>query len=634
VRGSNRLPRCGLSRLGHLLLIGGLVWACGDRALPPEITIEEVVSELAPPLAPDAVVDGTGAGGVHRAVLDPGDRGSGGNQREALMTPPPARVRFPVAAAPGMALRFSAGVDLPKERQGEEGGDVVFRVTVNGRDVFEHVSNPVARRRDRRWTSGMVDLAPWAGRPVEVVLETRAADPSRPPLGTPGWSRVRLVRLETRQRQQAQAGPNILFLLVDTLRADRLGVYGASPSPSPTLDRFAARGTVFETAVAQASWTMPAVASIFTGLHPRDHGAVGLDVHAPAELAGAGTLLPDSVTTIAEVAQDAGVSTFGVSTNLLIDRATNMAQGFESFVLLPYDGKRRNYVAAPVVHEQLRGWLRRARGRRFFAYLHYMEPHGPYTPPAARRPTPPAGIRPDLARGWVRDVARAVNRGRMRPPPPAVVDYLRDSYDEEIRTWDEAFADLLGELANEGLLDRTIVVVAADHGEEFLEHGKLTHGEHLYEEILRVPLVIVGPGIPAERRSDLAQQIDLLPTIAALLGAPPPPGLPGRDLLATRSATEAISEIVAGFGDTGAGHDTVALHTGRWKVIHAPDATELYDLSRDPAEETNLAPGSPDLGGLVARIERRDATAAVRRAHGGGSAGDMQDRLRALGYID
>jgi arylsulfatase A-like enzyme len=425
----------------------------------------------------------------------------------------------------------------------------------------------------------------------------------------------------------------VLVLLVDTLRADRLGVYGATPSPSPTLDRFAARGTVFEVAVAQASWTMPSVASIFTGLHPRTHGAVGIDTRAPAGLSGAGTLLPDAVTTMAEVAQEAGLSTVGISTNLLIDRATNLAQGFETFVLLPYDDESQRYVSARVVNDRFRDWLRRARGLRFFAYLHYMEPHGPYIPRQDQRVPPPDGMDPDLARGWVRDVALAVNRGRGMPPSPSEIGHLLELYDGEIRTWDEAFGELLRELEGADLLDDTIVVIAADHGEEFLEHGKLTHGEQLYEETIRVPLIVVGPGIPAERRSDLAQHIDLLPTIAALMGASPPSDLPGRDLFATRHASDAVSEIVAGFGDTGAGRGTIALRAGDAKLIRTPETSELYDLARDPREQANLGAEAAATSELAGRLERWGATVRPSPRQGAPDP-ELKDRLRQLGYVE
>ena len=617
-----------------LLLIGcASLIACGRDALPPEISIEQVVMELAPPLAAEARIEEPAAGAVRRAVLEPGERAAGGAPLDALVTPPPTKLHFNVAVPADGALRFAAGVDGDKQRHLDLSG-VEFQVSVDGRSVFSRLINPAARRKDRRWIDGTIDLRPWAGRSVDVVLETRAARVDQALAGTPGWSHVRVVREERRQRQRADAGPNVLLLLVDTLRADHVGTYGADPSSTPALDRFAKRGLVFDVAVAQASWTMPAVASIFTGLHPRSHGAVGPDAHDGQAPVGAGTLLPDGVVTLAELAQQAGVTTFGVSTNMIVSRATNFNQGFETFVELPFDKETRDYVHATVVDRNLLDWVRAERRLRFFAYLHYMEPHGPYAPPARFRPKPPPGIRADLAAGWVQDFALAVNKRRIAPPSGVEVAYLRRLYDGDIRSWDDEFGALLEQLERDGILDRTVVVVMADHGEEFMEHGNLAHGDHLYEETVRIPLIIVGPGIPAGRRAEVAQGVDLLPTIAAILGAPLPAGLPGRDLLATHTSGDVVSEIVGGFGDGGQG-STVALRTPRWKLIRLPDGsgTELYDLVNDPWERTNLAATSDETAALAARLDRWAANAPPPPPT---TATDptLRAKLRQLGYVE
>jgi arylsulfatase A-like enzyme len=610
-----------------VLLAVGLLAACRRDALPPDMTIEHVVEELTPRLAAESPPDG-----VRRGVLQPGDRAGGGAPREAVIAPPGTSLRLRLAVPADAALRFSAGVEGDKQRDTGRSA-IEFRVTVDGREVYRDAVNPAYTRHDRRWFDSRVDLRPWATRSVDVVLETRAEDPSRPLAGTPGWSQVRLMQEERHARQPAEAGPNVMVLLVDTLRADRLGLYGATPSPSPTLDAFAARGLVFDTMVAQTSWTMPAVASIMTGLHPRSHGAVGPDPDGDDAHPG-GTLLPDAVVTLAEVAQQAGITTVGVSSNMLVSRATNLAQGFETFVELPFDRTARDYAPASVVNRAFLDWLRRAGGLRFFAYLHYMEPHGPYAPPPSLRPAAPPGIRRDLAEGWVQDFARNFDRGRVGPPSPAEVAHLSALYDGDVHSWDDAFAPLLRALEHSGLLDRTVVVVVADHGEEFLEHGKLTHGAHLYEETIHVPLVMVGPGIPAGRRADLAQQIDVLPTVAALLGAPPPPGLPGRDLLSTHEAGDVVSEIVSGFGDAGAGAGTVALRTPRWKLIRRTGLpVELYDLAADPGEHTNVAAREAETAALGARLDRW-ASAAPAPPPAVASDPDLRNRLRQLGYVD
>jgi arylsulfatase A-like enzyme len=621
-----------MRRLASLLVGLSLLAACGRDTLPPEMTIERVVEQLAPPLAPNVTVTEPNRGAVHRAVVQPGDRGGPGAPRDAVVAPPPSRLGFRLAVPPEAVLRFSIGVEGDKQRDRAKSG-LRFRISVDGQEAFAAGVNPAYRRRDRRWVDADLDLRRWAGRTVDLVLETRAEDAGRTLAGTPAWSALRVVREERRARQPAAGGPNVLVLLVDTLRADRLGVYGADPSPTPALDAFAARGLVFDVTVAQSSWTMPSVAALLTGLHPRSHGAVGPDVQA-ADGQGTGTFLPDALVTLAEVAQGAGVTTMGVSTNVLIGRATNLAQGFETFVELPFDDHARDYAPATAVNREFLAWLARARGLRFLAYLHYMEVHGPYGAARSRPPDAPPSMRADLAAGDIHDFARKMNRRQVPPPTPVEVAHLRALYDQDVRRWDHAFGELVAALDAAGVLRNTVVVVVADHGEEFLEHGKLTHGSHLYDETIRVPLIIVGPGIAPGRRRDQAQHIDLLPTVAALLGAEPPPGLPGRDLLTTRDGSDAISEIVSGFGDDGAGAGTVALRTERWKLIRSLRGTaELYDLTADPGEHRDLGASPPEAAALGATLDAW-AQAAPRAPRGGGNDPGLRDRLRQLGYVE
>src|SRR5262249_6610676 len=325
----------------------------------------------------------------------------------------------------------------------------------------------------------------------------------------------------------------------------------------------------------------------------------------------------------------------GVSTNMIVSRATNFAQGFEGFVELPFDSKARNYQPASVVNRSFLDWLARGQGVRFFAYLHYMEPHAPYQPPPALRPPRPAGMRADLATGWIQDYARAVNEGRAAPPSPAETDYLHRLYEGDVRSWDDAFADLLQDLEMRGALDDTVVVVVADHGEESLEHGNLAHGGHLYEKTVRIPLIVVGPGIPSGHRPDTAQGIDLLPTVASILGMQVPTGLPGRDLLATHAAGDVVSEIVGGFGADGQGSGAVALRTPHWKLIRSStgDVVEFYGLENGPAEHVNLAATSDETAMLGARLDRWAASAPQAPST---AAGDptLRAKLRRLGYIE
>jgi arylsulfatase A-like enzyme len=598
------------------------------RALPDTIAVEETVAYLADTLDAGAVLAQDPGAPVRRGLLEPGDRLRGEGHRPSLVLPPPARVRFRVHAPPGAALRFAVGVEGEGAR--DPGRSAVrFTVAVAGRDAWAREVNPAATRGDRRWFEAEVPLG--ASGPVEVVLATAAAGPGRP-AGTPGFADARLVRVARRPRAPATAGPNLLVLLVDTLRADRLGVGGARPSPSPALDGLAAGGRVYEQAVAQSSWTLPSVATLLTGLHPRSHGALG----APAGDRGARWgVLSDRLTTWPEAARRAGITTVGVSANPLVSRGSNLAQGFETFVELPWDAETRNWPDAAAVSRAFLDWLRANRAYRFAAWLHYMDPHDPYTPPAALRPPPPPGLRPAVAAGWVGDLARRIGKREGAALTPAEIDHLRRLYDAEITAWDGALAALLAELDALGVRESTIVVVTSDHGEEFLEHGRLTHATQLYDETLRVPLVVAGPGIGPGRVAEQAQGIDLFPTVARLLGLEAPAGLPGRDLLGTLGERDAVSETASALAPDGTPTRLESLRTRAWKLIEAPalGRRELYDVGRDPGERVDRW-GADAVGETL-----RGRLAAFRAAAPPPPPSEREDptlpqKLRALGYAD
>jgi arylsulfatase A-like enzyme len=615
-----------------LLLAAALpIYGCGAGALPDTVVVEEIVAHLSDTLPPDAVLAQRADDPVREGPLEPGDRLRAGGHRPSLILPPPARLRFRLVLPPDAALRFAVGVDGARDRDPSLGG-VRFSVSVDGEERWSREVNPAARKDDRRWFDERVALVGRGPGPAEIVLATAAADPSRPIAGLPGFGQVRLVRTTTRPRAAAAAGPNLLVLLVDTLRADRLGIAGAVPSPSPTLDGLAAGGRVFEQAVAQSSWTLPSVATLLTGLHPRSHGALG---RGTGERGARWGFLSDRLTTWPELASQAGITTFGVSTNPLFSRGSNLAQGFEGFVELPWDPEARLWADAATVNERFVAWLRPNRRYRFAAWLHYMEPHDPYTPPPDLRPPPPADVRPAVAKGWVVDLARRIGRGEAPPLTPAEVDHLKRLYDAEIAAWDRALASLLASLEELGVRDSTVIVVTSDHGEEFAEHGRLTHATQLYDETIRVPLIIAGTGVRAGRVAEPAQGIDLCTTALGVLGIAAPPGLPGQDLLTAIAVRDVVSETASALAPDGSAMDLASLRTATWKLIDAPSLPrrELYDLGRDPSERDDRWGTVAGGEALRERLDRFRATAPQPpRAERDDPA--LDEKLRTLGYIE
>lgn len=622
------------------LALAGILWRAARPpavVLPREITLERTVAELAPEGSLFEVLAANPAHPVRTGSLEPApllEPGTG--RRAALLAPPPSRVRWRVEVPAHAVLRFAAGVQGDGRRASGRSA-VRFVVTIDGIRRWSRIIDPSRTRADRRWIDARVPLAGDGGGPREIALSTEAVDPAYPPAGIPGWAHVRVTEGRRVRRQGAAEGPNLLVLLVDTLRADRLGLYGGAPSPSPTLDGLAARGLVFDQAMAQSSWTLPSVASLFTGLLPRSHGAVGARSARGDAIYG---LLADRLDTWPELALAAGVTTVAVTANPLVSGGTNLVQGFEIVEELPWDAAARRWADASEVNDRFLAFLDANAGHRFAAWLHYMEPHDPYRPPDDLRPPVPAGIRPALARGDVQAAARRINWEGGAPLGDHEIAWLARLYDAEITAWDRELGRLLTALAARGVLERTVIVVTSDHGEEFQEHGRLKHGSQLYEESIRVPLVLVGPGIAPRRVPSLAQGIDLAPTALGILGVPVPAALPGHDLRELAAAPpaqrEGLAETATGIGPDGAAADVQALRSGQWKLIAMPDLgrRELYDLATDPAERRDLAAGAAETERLATRLDAVLAHAPPPPQRSAAPDPGLAERLRRLGYLD
>ena len=632
------MKRVGLA-IAVCALLALATWRVRARrefVLPATLRVEQAVLDLSGSLDASVVVAQRPDAPVRIGGIRPGrNTNPNSGYRTALVAAAPALLRYRVAVPEHSSLRFGVGVEPPDAVDSSAPG-VRFSVRVDEQRVYSRVLNPQAYRHDRKWNDERIDLGPWAGREVTLELATDVAGGANRVAGTPGWSGVRLVRACERARQPAAPDrPNVLVLLVDTLRADHLGCYGASPSPSPNLDRLAARGLVFEQAIAQAPWTIPSVATILTGLHPRSHGVVAWPFSKPAARPENGsTVLPDVFPTLPAQAAMAGITTVGVSANPMVSRTTNFAHGFETFVEFEWDAERDSTARADEVNAAFLRWLRRNRGQRFLGYLHYMDVHEPYWPPPKFRPPVPEGVRPAVARGRLAGIAERVNWSTGPPLAAAEVQHLRNLYDGGIRFWDVELQRLLAGLIALDLRDSTIVIVTADHGEEFQDHGKLTHGPDLYDELVHVPLVVVGPGVAPGRVREQVQGIDVFPTVAALLGFQAPAGLPGVDVMARREPRPAFSETSLGIVEGKSGK-LVSLRTPEWKLIQTPATGrfELYDLARDAGERANRFDTAPEGAALVNELTAwqpppppvvvtTEATPKLER------------ELKALGYVE
>jgi len=546
----------------------------------------------------------------------------GAAARSGLPALDAGRIALRPSSSAAYYLRVPAGARLSLEAQGSEAG--------KGRLV--------GRLEDDAARSVLVDLAVAGNRAAtqEVGLETRAGAIVRLELANPAadgvvWlSRAQVtVPVPPAQRPpapppaQASARPNVVLYVVDTLRADYLGAYGHAAPTSPRLDAFAGEAVLFEDAWAQASWTRSAMASILTGLHVGTHGVDRED-----------RVLPPASHTLAEALRAGGYRTGAFVANHLLGGRFGFDQGFDAWN--PAAQTLYGAPATDLVREAL-AWVD-AGPRPFLLYVHTMEPHAPYSPTEE-------DLRPFLRAPYrgTTDTRALLRLGQLGTLPPDGLSFLRSRYEGEVHQNDRGFGALLDGLRARSLDTATVVVFTADHGEEFLEHGGTEHAKTLYQELVRVPLVVRLPGARGGTRDKGAvQQIDLMPTLLALTGLPAP-GLPGRDFSARLSGpagTEGAAPLLFS-EERFAVVDKAAVRAGDLKLIFNNDGPalwragshlELYDLARDPLERSNLVASRPI---AAAFLERR--LEAFRNAHAGAGqsvalSAAEREQLRALGY--
>ncbi len=424
------------------------------------------------------------------------------------------------------------------------------------------------------------------------------------------------------------ASPNILVYLIDTLRADRLGVYGYDKPTSPNMDALARDGIVFSHALAQSSWTRPSVASLFTGLHPRSH-----------TVNGRSDALPPTATTLASVLGAAGYQTAAFVTNGNVSQDFGFDLGFDDFVYLGERDTREMHVQSDVVNDRVFTWIENRDGERpFFLYVHASDPHDPYAPRSPFRDRfVPAPRYPD------RITIRAMHE---RPPAAdqtsSIARDLSALYDAEIAFNDQHVGRLLDHLKARDLYDSTIVLVVSDHGEEFYEHEFWGHGDTLYGEQLRVPFVLKLPHQASAGRvvDGLAQHLDVMPTILDLVGVPPVAGVQGRSLKPVIGGAPSPSVPAVAYVNKD-GHEIESYQMAGYKIIRSryQDAarwtSEIYDLRDDPGELDDLV-GPPSVLSLYLASELEDAARHLPPVLTADEAivdEEIADRLRRLGYI-
>ncbi|MCZ6833063.1 MAG: sulfatase [Acidobacteria bacterium] len=423
-------------------------------------------------------------------------------------------------------------------------------------------------RRASRWTG--LFLVAWATLLLLACQGARESGPAIPP-GTPR---------------------GVVLISIDTLRADHLSAYGYEKPTSPFMDEVAAAGVLFENAISSAPWTLPAHASILTGLDPSTHRAVD----------GSEGIAVD-VTMAAEMFRDAGYATGGFVASWFVSRRYGFDRGFDhfdDFQRTIKNNTKEKIIATPVI-DAAGSWLREHGEDPFFLFVHLYDAHFNYDPPAEHAALFDTGYT------GPREHYRKYSYYPDHPLPPDLLAQEVALYDAEIHFVDAELRRLYGVLEEMGLADDVLILITADHGEEFFERGSWGHAHTLYEEVIRVPLIVKGPGIEGSRRwPGQVRQVDILPTLMDAFFLAGPARLPGISLWPLlregrdrqeRDGTQAPAGPRPAFMETSRfGSNVIGVRRDGWKaILNLVDGQEhLFDLSQDPGEEHNLAAAQPE----------------------------------------
>ncbi len=411
--------------------------------------------------------------------------------RRSLVPPIPSRLEFDVEVPVDPVLRFAIGVFT----FGEPGlaAAVEFNLQLDaGGNQEEVFAGVVGRARPNLWLDHEVELSRWQGEKVRLIFETKRkgetgeSSGERPALAL--WGKPVLS-----SRSERSERPNVILISIDCLRSDHLGIYGYSRDTTPSIDALAKDGVVFEAAVSTSSWTLPTHMSMLTGLPPSIHGATKT------------SMLHDSVPYLPVLLAESGYRVDGLVSVPTLSQEYGFDRGFHSYRFYFNPGASHTVDAAIDL-------LGKGDGQSHFLFLHLIDAHWPYAPPEEFRQR--FGERPpdisDLLKQILNDVP---------PSGQAQIDQAVNLYDGEIAYVDRELGRFFDKMRAEGLYDSSLIILTADHGEAFYEHGYWKHTQTLYEEMVRVPLIVKWPAeSPTGRVASLVSQVDVFPTVLGAVG--------------------------------------------------------------------------------------------------------------------
>lgn len=556
-------------------------------------------------------VEPANAAGPFSVMLD-------GHQRNALVGKIPFAFNTDIQVPENAELWLSLNCELPKFGF----KSVRFRVTVREAGRDQVVLDRLLSTLRAEWESARIDLSKWTGRKVRLHFESTAGEAAQDPGTSPDdHARAFWGDLVVRSNTAHPKHPNIIVILLDTLRPDHLGAYGYQRPTSPNIDALTAAGVRFDRAISSAPWTDPSIMAIFTSMHPSDLWEV-----APYEK-WIRKPVPDEVPTLASVLSEAGYYSIAASDHPGIN-PNRFGRGFDVYSTLFYgDGEYTKWrkTAPEKLLERFAKLLKSQNaGDGLFVYLHLIYPHIPYVAPKKYL---------DLF-GPGTDKLEKANR-----------EQVINLYDAEVRMTDDVVGAVMEILAAHNISKDSILVLLSDHGEGFWEHGLFEHGNSLYNELLKVTLIMHAPGrLPAGKSvTQTVRLIDVMPTLLDLAGVDAPPELRGAsmlDLIRDRPGENRLAYSEYPHSDIVYGH---AIQSEALKLIVPKtneDSREIYDLARDPKELTPLKafPTGGGLDAMAGTMESLRSTAEQHRSNlhteEEAPSKDTIERLRTMGYVD
>jgi arylsulfatase A-like enzyme len=417
-------------------------------------------------------------------------------------------------------------------------------------------------------------------------------------------------------------GPNVILITIDTLRADHIGAYGYERNTSPNIDKLAQKGVLYEYAYAQAPWTMPSMSSMHTSYYPTQ-----------IKIKNIRSKIHDNLITLAEYLRDNFYKTSAVISNIVVSDIFGFDQGFDTFDQTPL--RARDELTSHLVTDNAIEYIADNRDDKFFLWLHYMDPHSDYIH------HPEIDYAQDY-RGLLGKSLHSADLNKFRHSLDIEdLEYIKDLYDEEISYTDMHIGRVLDSLDKYGLKENTVIIITADHGEEFLERTRFGHNKTVYQELIHVPLIIYVPSDDPTQPKKTKSSVELrsiAKTIIDLCGLRNN-HFSGENLLIIaeeeNNDTYAFSQKPVGKNR----HPKLeAISSGKWKLINdiQNDTYELYDLENDPGEEMNLfdteGADKTVIKELISKASAIEKESVVETVEVDFKEEDIE-KLKALGYI-